>query len=89
MVRYYAIVASCASDLEPKLLDLAREKQRLNDIDEDIANFEGVDNLDDFEKDYKAQKSEVQKMYNKAKDWKMSTFMLISRVIHPRPVKDR
>ncbi len=32
MVRYYAIVASCASDLEPKLEDLKREKQRLGEI---------------------------------------------------------
>jgi hypothetical protein len=55
------------------------------EIDEEIANFEGVDNLEEFEKDYKGQKSEVQKMYRKVKDWKLSTFMLISRVIHPRP----
>ena len=27
MVKYYAIVASCASDLEPKLEDLRREKE--------------------------------------------------------------
>jgi hypothetical protein len=32
-------------------------------VDEQIANFEGVDNLDDFEKDYSEQKKEVKKMY--------------------------
>lgn len=47
------------------------------DIDEQIANFEGVDNLDEFEKDYKDQKKEMNKMYSRVKEWKISIFLLI------------
>ncbi len=45
MVRYYAIVASCASDLVPKMQDLRKEKEKLQEVDEKIAQLESVDNL--------------------------------------------
>lgn len=39
MVRYYAIVASCASDLEPKRNDLKKQNSRLDEINRNIAKL--------------------------------------------------
>jgi hypothetical protein len=85
MVRYYAIVASCASDLAPKMQDLRKEKEGLQEVDEKIAQLESIDNLEDFEKVYKGQKRVIESMYLKIRDWKMSNLFIYLRVIRAQP----
>ena len=75
MVRYYGIVASCASDEEQKINELTQARDRLDEITLQIAELESVEDMEEFKLKYNSQKQLINDVFLQVKDWKISTFI--------------